>query len=113
MSSFAQGPEDGVRPEHSGPILMMPPPLRKPSRWQLWGNRLALAVFVLLCLEVGIALTVLPWTRMWTENSLLTGFPQIREFLTYDFVRGLISGLGLVDIWMGVAEAVRYRESVD
>ena len=50
---------------------------------------------------------------MWTDNSLLAGFPQVREFLTYDFVRGLISGLGLVDIWMGVAEAVRYRESVD
>jgi len=26
-------------------------------------------------------------------------------------VRGVVSGLGLVDIWMGVAEAVTYRES--
>ncbi len=113
MSSFGQEPQDGVGPEHGGPILLMPSPPRRPGRWQLWGNRIALAVFVLLCLEVGIALTVLPWTRMWTENSLLARFPQVRELLTYDFVRGLISGLGLVDIWMGVAEAVRYRESVD
>jgi hypothetical protein len=30
-----------------------------------------------------------------------------------NFVRGLVSGLGLVDIWMGVAEAVRYREAPD
>jgi hypothetical protein len=72
-----------------------------------------LIVFVLFCLEIGIILVVLPWTRVWTENSLLLRFPQIQEFLAYDFVRGLISGLGLVDIWMGVAEAVRYRESVD
>lgn len=92
---------------------MMPPPARKPTKWQLWRGRIFLVVFVLFCLEIGIILAVLPWTRIWTENSLLVGFPQVREFLTYDFVRGLISGLGLVDIWMGVSEAVRYRESVD
>jgi hypothetical protein len=112
MSSFEQGPQDGNGSKPGGPILMMPPPLHKPTRWQLWRGRIFLVIFVLFCLEVGIILTVLPWTRIWTENSLLMGFPQIRELLMYDFVRGLISGLGLVDIWMGVAEAVRYRESV-
>jgi hypothetical protein len=72
-----------------------------------------LVVFVLFCLEIGILLTVLPWTRIWTENSLLSGFPQLQDFLRNDFIRGLITGLGLVDIWMGIAEAVRYRETVD
>jgi hypothetical protein len=76
-------------------------------------QRIWLVVFVLFCLEVGIILTALPWTRIWTENSLLLGYPQIREFLMHNFVRGLVSGLGLVDIWMGVAEAVRYRETPD
>ena len=73
-------------------------------------KRLWLVVFVLFCLEVGIILTVLPWTRIWAENSLLLGHPQIHEFLQQNFVRGLISGLGLIDIWMGIAEAIRYRE---
>ncbi len=90
----------------------MPPPT-PPKRPHLWLQRIWLVVFVLFCLEVGILLIVLPWTRIWTDNSLLLGFPQIREFLMQDFVRGLISGLGLVDIWMGVAEAVRYRETPD
>ncbi len=112
MSSFDQGPQDGVGPEHAGPILVMPPP-RRPSKWLIWKNRIFLVIFVLFCLEIGIVLTVLPWTRIWTGNSLLTAFPQLRDFVGYDFVRGLVSGLGLVDIWMGVAEAVRYRESVD
>jgi hypothetical protein len=31
----------------------------------------------------------------------------------YDFVRGLISGLGLTDIWLAVTEAIRYRDQVD
>jgi hypothetical protein len=26
------------------------------------------------------------------------------------FVRGAVSGLGLLDIWLGVLEAVRYRD---
>ena len=80
---------------------------------ELWLQRIWLVVFVLFCLEVGIILTALPWTRIWTDNSLLLGYPRIREFLMQNFVRGLVSGLGLVDIWMGVAEAVRYREGPD
>jgi hypothetical protein len=41
----------------------------------------------------------------------LTRFPTLKEILSYNFVRGLVTGLGLVDIWMGVVEAVSFRES--
>jgi hypothetical protein len=108
MTSFANG--RGSSPsEPDGPILVMPPQ-EKPKRKGLWVKRLWLIIFVLFCLEVGIILTVLPWTRIWTENSLLLGHPQLREFVMQNFMRGLVSGLGLVDIWMGIAEAVRYHE---
>ena len=113
MSSFAQKPpQDGNGVEPDGPVLVMPPPL-PPKRPHRWLQRIWLVVFVLFCLEVGIILTALPWTRIWTDNSLLLGYPQVREFLMRNFVRGLVSGLGLVDIWMGIAEAVRYRETPD
>ena len=107
MSSFASDPQRG--PKHDGPVLVMPSP-QKRKLPRLWVARLWLVIFVLFCLEVGIILTVLPWTRIWTENSLLLGHSELRAFLLQNFVRGLISGLGLVDIWMGIAEAVRYRE---
>jgi len=109
MSSFADDPRVDTQPENDGPILVMPPP-KKAKRPSLWVRRLWLIVFVLFCLEVGIMLTALPWTKIWTENSLLLGHLQLRRFLMRNFVRGLVSGLGLVDIWMGIAEAVRYRE---
>jgi hypothetical protein len=112
MSSFAPERPDSNAPGPNGSVLVMPPPPPR-KRPHLWLQRIWLVVFVLFCLEIGILLIVLPWTRIWTDNSLLLGFPQIREFLMHDFVRGLISGLGLVDIWMGVAEAVRYRETPD
>ena len=112
MSAFADDPRAGGRPDNGGPILVMPPP-QQPKRPNLWVRRLWLIVFVLFCLEVGIMLTVLPWTRIWTENSLLMGHLRLREFMMNNFVRGLVSGLGLVDIWMAIAEAVRYREDPD
>jgi len=105
--------EPHPEPIGGGPVLVMPPPPSRPSRGQVWMQRIWLAVFVLFCLEVGIILTVLPWTRIWADNSLLLGYPQLREFLMQGFVRGVVTGLGLVDIWMGVAEAVRYREHPD
>ncbi len=111
MSSFGQEPQDGVAPEHNGPILVIPPLPSKRSQWEIWKDRILLVVFVLFCLEIGIILTVAPWTPFWSGNSLLGGFPQLREFLMHDFIRGLVSGLGLINIWMAVAEAVSYRES--
>jgi len=53
---------------------------------------------------------VLPWTRGWTENSLLAAYPEVRFFLQKYFVRGLISGLGVLAIGFGIVEAVRYKE---
>lgn len=76
----------------------------------LWMRRLSLVVFVLCCLEIGLLLVVLPWTRIWTENSLLAGNPRLQVFAQQHFVRGLVSGLGLLDIWLGLWEALHYRE---
>jgi hypothetical protein len=76
----------------------------------LWLRRLSLIVFVLCCLEIGLLLVVLPWTTIWTENSLLVGYPRLQTFVQQNFVRGLVSGLGLLDIWLGIWEALHYRE---
>lgn len=110
MSYFADASGSDNENPHAGPVLVMPP-AKKPKRPHLWLQRLWLVVFVLFCLEVGIILTVLPWTRLWVDNSLTLPYPSLREVLANNFLRGLVSGLGLVDIWMGVAEAVTYRES--
>jgi hypothetical protein len=104
---------DGAGPELTtkGPVLVLPPQPRKPKSPNRWVQRTWLVVFVLFCLEVGIILTVLPWTKVWNDNTLLLGHPVWRNLLMQHFVRGAVSGLGLVDIWMGIAEAVGYHES--
>jgi hypothetical protein len=108
-SFFAEPTSPQAESPNSGPVLVMPP-APTPSRPHRWLQRVWLVVFVLFCLEVGILLTVLPWTRLWSDNTLMNAYPAVKEFLGYNFVRGLVSGLGLVDIWMGVVEAVTYRE---
>lgn len=110
MSFLHHGPDTG-NTERKGPVLVMPPPPPgKPDRWLLWRNRLFLVEFIFVCLFMGIGLLVAPWTPYWSDNSLLAAYPRVRELLTNDFVRGLVSGLGLIDIYLAVAEAVRYRE---
>jgi hypothetical protein len=76
----------------------------------IWLHRLSLFTFVLFCVVVGMALVVMPWTPQWTENGLLAPWPALRGFLRQDFVRGIVSGLGLLDLWFGIWEAIHYRE---
>jgi hypothetical protein len=109
MSAFSDLPGEAQHPTEPASVLVMPPP--KPTRGQVWMHRIWLVVFVLLCLELGTILIVGPWTRAWTENSLSTAFPAVHEFLMNNFVRGAITGLGVIDFWIGISRAVSYRES--
>lgn len=76
----------------------------------VWMQRLFLVTLVIICLWVGMVLAVLPWTAVWTDNSLVLGSPHLRQVLSTGFVRGLVTGLGLIDLWIGISEAVRYRD---
>jgi hypothetical protein len=110
MNSFHYGSDD-PNAERKGPVLVMPPsPRLQPSRWQIWRARIFLVEFIFICVVVGILLIAAPWLPIWSENSLLIGFPRLREFLMNDFVRGLVSGLGLIDIGLAISEAMRYRD---
>jgi hypothetical protein len=80
------------------------------SSQPLWMRRIILVLFVMFCLQMGMMLLFLPWTPPWSSNSWLAQHWTIRSIVTNYFVRGLVSGLGLVDIFIGVWEAVNYRE---
>lgn len=77
---------------------------------QLWLRRVLVLLFVFLCAVVGVLLVILPWRPEWTDNYFLLGSPWLRAFVASGFVRGLCSGLGVLDIWVGFWEAVHYHE---
>ena len=77
----------------------------------IWLQRMSLAVLVLFCLYLGGLLVYLPWWKeMWDHNSFLLSFPRVHHLLIQGPVRGLVSGIGLLDLWIGFSEIVHYRE---
>ena len=78
----------------------------------VWLQRVFVVVYVLFCIELGLVLIVLPWTRFWFSDGWTTQWAGFQQLVQLGFVRGAVSGLGLLDIWLGVVEAVRYRDRV-
>ena len=119
---FARNPrEQRVTPENNLPFNPGPTNLSVPARPQkeqgpavpratVWLHRLSLVIFVAFCIEMGMLLAALPWTQMWNNNGLLLTHPVLSSILHHNFVRGVITGFGLLDIWIGIWEAVRYHD---
>ena len=77
----------------------------------VWLQRLSLFVLVLFCVYLGVLVTIIPWwTRVWDQNLWIVSHPAVAAVLRNGAVRGFISGLGLLDIWIGISEAVHYRD---
>jgi hypothetical protein len=65
--------------------------------------RLLLSVFFL---EVGLVLAVVPWSTYWERNYFAGVIPLLHGLMTNYFVRGAVSGLGLINIAAAVSEVV-------
>jgi hypothetical protein len=77
---------------------------------QLWLHRASVFLFVLISAVAGVLLIILPWTPEWTDNYLLLSYPSLRTLVSSGFFRGICTGLGLLDIWIGFWEALHYHE---
>jgi hypothetical protein len=80
-----------------------------PNAGPKWFSRLSSVLFVVFCFELGLFLLIYPWTEAWTENYFSAAVPDSavtvwREFWNNPYVRGAVSGLGLVNIWIAIAE---------
>jgi hypothetical protein len=61
-------------------------------------NKVLRAMVIVLCFEMGALLLYLPWSNFWEHNYFLLHFPVLISFVLHPSVRGLISGLGVLDI---------------
>ncbi len=77
----------------------------------VWLQRLSLGVLVIFCLYLGLLIAFLPWwPDMWDRNPLLLQHAGLHAFLMKGPVRGLVSGLGMLDLWIGISELIHYRD---
>ena len=61
-------------------------------------------VYVAFFLEVGLLLIVVPWSAFWEHNYFAERRPELLSFLTNNFVRGAVTGLGVVNLCAGFAD---------
>jgi hypothetical protein len=95
-------------PESSGgqePLASHPP-----QRIPHWLVRTELYLRVLLRMYIGLAICYAPWSQLfWDQNPIFVQFPTLAIYAANGGVRGVISGLGLLNIWIAVQDAVRHR----
>jgi hypothetical protein len=87
-----------------------PAPTPSPSIGRLWLHRIGMLLFVFLCATIGVMLMILPWRPEWSDNPLLLPYPALRALVASGFTRGLATGLGVLNVWIGFWEAIQYRE---
>ena len=95
-------------PPANGPLPRNPQPRPRRS----WFRRLGAVLLVVFCLELGLFLLIYPWTESWSDNyfsSLGQGAigAAWQGIWNNGYLRGAVSGLGLLNVWVAVAEAMR------
>ena len=87
-------------------------------------SKLTVLFYIVLCLEAGAVLTLVPWMPHWFgmadwgDNFLLvyasqtTGIEGLRAAVSSGWVRGAVSGLGLLNLAMAGWEIAHFRQTV-
>jgi hypothetical protein len=104
FGASSKPPEDASQTDKRSAVL------DSPNAVEVWLHRTSVFLFVLISAVAGVLLIILPWTPEWTDNYLLLSFPSLRSIIANGFFRGICSGLGLLDIWIGFWEALHYHE---
>ena len=82
--------------------------------------KLTIIFFILICFEIGALLILLPWINYpsWNQNYLLflaaerLDSPGLARFVTSGYFRGAVTGLGVLNIAMGILEVKNFKKTV-
>jgi hypothetical protein len=67
---------------------------------------------VAFSLEIGLFLMLFPWSQWWELNWLPVHSPALAELWLSPYLRGAVSGLGALDLYIAIAELLRLIKSV-
>jgi len=79
-----------------------------PPRYH-WYHKVSALIFIVFCLELGMFLLVFPWSELWDRNILLSLVPEWHRYWDSAYLRGAISGLGVVNLYIALVEIFRLR----
>ncbi len=72
-----------------------------------WFGRLSAILLIVFCAEVGLFLMIYPWTNKWSENLFGSFAPGWFWLWQNAYVRGGVSGLGLLNLYICFSEIIR------
>ncbi len=86
-------------------------------------SKLTVIFYIVLCLEAGIVLTLLPWVHPfglgdWGDNYFLlyasqkAGLQSLQQTVSSGWVRGAVTGLGVLNLLMAFWEVAHFRQTV-
>jgi hypothetical protein len=88
-------------------------------------SRLSVIFYIILCVEIGVALTILPWwphgwagLSDWGNNYFLilasrkVGY-SVQRAVASGWVRGAVSGIGVLNLVMAVWQVIHFRQTVE
>jgi hypothetical protein len=69
---------------------------------------------VIVRMYLGLLVCCAPWyPAAWDNNPLFASSPSLQHFVTLGAVRGLVSGLGILNLWIAVRAALRRADEHD
>jgi hypothetical protein len=74
-----------------------------------WYQKVSAVVFITFCLEIGMYLLIVPWTESWDGNYFSALLPHMKSYWDNLYVRGAVSGLGAVNLYISLSEIFRLR----
>ncbi len=85
-------------------------------------EKLIVIFFILLCIMSGVTLILFPWINFggvsdWSDNyflamiTSLTGSPLIRDAVSSGWVRGAVTGIGVLNLYMAFGEIMNFSET--
>jgi hypothetical protein len=66
-------------------------------------------LFIVFCLELGLFLLVYPWTLHWQVNTIPSWVSFLLPVWNSDYLRGAVSGIGVLNLWVAVLEMFHFR----
>ena len=88
-------------------VISEPVPVA-PRRYR-WYHKLSALLFIIFCLELGMFLLVFPWSEWWDFNFFASYIPEWHRYWESAYLRGAISGLGVIYLYISLVEIFRLR----
>jgi hypothetical protein len=100
-------PENPVTPPSESPF-------EAPQRIPYWLQQAERFLRVIVRMYLGLLVCCAPWyAPAWDNNPLFASSPWLSAFVTHGAVRGIVSGLGILNLWIAVRDALRTTKGPD